>query len=184
MEAKGRSPSATLPSICRKNECSFTSSPPISRRKQMLHTKSNWQLPKRWDRSGTVVETNDFDSYTLKVNGTGRVSRRNRKYLRQFQPASPNIRTASPLSSIVDSKLMQKPPNSVIQRDKTPASNVEEQLDPVPHPNVPVGPVLANQPENRPTAITPELLPSASTRPVRARRCPEKYDAATGQWGR
>ena len=118
------------------------------------------------------------------MDGTGRVTRRNRKYLRQFQPASPNIRTASPLSSIVDSKLMQKPPNSVIQRDETPASNVEEQLDPVPHPNVPVGPVLANQPENRPTAITPELLPSASTRPVRARRCPEKYDAATGQWGR
>ena len=79
---------------------------------------------------------------------------------------------------------MQKPSNSVNQRDETHASNVEEQLDPVPHPNVPVGPVLANQPENRPSAVTSESFPSASTRPVGARRFPEKYDAATGQWGR
>ena len=158
--------------------------PPLAVGNRCYIQNQTGNFPKRWDRSGTVVETNDFDSYTLKVDGTGRVTRRNRKYLRQFQPASPNIRTASPLSSIVDSKLMQKPSNSVNQRDETHASNVEEQLDPVPHPNVPVGPVLANQPENRPTAITPELLPSASTRPVRARRCPEKYDAATGQWGR
>ena len=46
---------------------------------------------KRWDRSGTVVETNGYDSYTLKIDGTGRVTRRNRKYLRQFEPASPEI---------------------------------------------------------------------------------------------
>eukprot|EP00111_Clytia_hemisphaerica_P012274 TCONS_00036043-protein len=47
--------------------------------------------PKRWDRSGTVVETHGNDSYSLKVDGTGRVTRRNRRRLRQFLPASADI---------------------------------------------------------------------------------------------
>lgn len=47
--------------------------------------------PKRWHRSGTVVEVHGHDSYTLKVDGTGRVTRRNRRYLRQFRPATVDI---------------------------------------------------------------------------------------------
>ena len=33
--------------------------------------------PKHWDRSGTVVEIHGFKSYTLKVDGSGRLTRRN-----------------------------------------------------------------------------------------------------------
>ena len=46
---------------------------------------------KRWDRSGVIVEVHGHDSYTLKVDGTGRVTRRNRRYLRHFLLASPEI---------------------------------------------------------------------------------------------
>ena len=41
---------------------------------------------KRWDRSGVVLEDNGFDKYTIKVDGSGRVIDRNRKYLRSFTP--------------------------------------------------------------------------------------------------
>jgi len=37
------------------------------------------------------MEVHGNDSYTLKVDGTGRVTRRNRRYLRHFLPASPEI---------------------------------------------------------------------------------------------
>ncbi|XP_066924129.1 uncharacterized protein [Clytia hemisphaerica] len=47
--------------------------------------------PKRWDRSGTIKELHGHDSYTVKVDGTGRLTRRNRRYLRRFEPASVDI---------------------------------------------------------------------------------------------
>ena len=48
-------------------------------------------FPKRWDRSGTVVEMYDHDSFAVKIDGTGRVTRRNRRFLRKFSPVSPVI---------------------------------------------------------------------------------------------
>ena len=43
--------------------------------------------PRRWDRSGTVVEDHGNHNYTVKVDGSGRLTRRGRKHLRQFSPA-------------------------------------------------------------------------------------------------
>jgi hypothetical protein len=44
-------------------------------------------LAKRWDKTGVVVEYQDNDKYAVKVDGSGRVTHRNRKYLRSFKPA-------------------------------------------------------------------------------------------------
>ena len=40
--------------------------------------------PLRWDRTGLVIEVKQFDHYAVKVDGSGRVTLRNRKFLRQF----------------------------------------------------------------------------------------------------
>lgn len=56
--------------------------------------------PKRWDRSGTVMEDHGHDSYTLKVDGSGRVTRRNRQFLRRFVPASNHIAIPGPARHI------------------------------------------------------------------------------------
>ena len=40
--------------------------------------------PKRWDRTGTVTEVLGHDKYCVKVDGSGRVTTRNRKYLRSY----------------------------------------------------------------------------------------------------
>ena len=36
--------------------------------------------------TGTVVETGNFDQYTVKVDGSGRLTKRNRRFLRPIQP--------------------------------------------------------------------------------------------------
>ena len=40
--------------------------------------------PLRWDRTGLVIEVKQFDQYAVKVDGSGRVTLRNRKVLRKF----------------------------------------------------------------------------------------------------
>ena len=40
--------------------------------------------PLQWDRTGLVIEVKQFDQYAVKVDGSGRVTLRNRKLLRKF----------------------------------------------------------------------------------------------------
>ena len=42
---------------------------------------------KRWDRSGVVLENKGYDKYSVRVDGSGRVTDRNRRFLRAFKPA-------------------------------------------------------------------------------------------------
>ena len=43
-------------------------------------------LAKKWDRTGVVVECPGYDKYTIRMDGSGNVTNRNRKYLRPFIP--------------------------------------------------------------------------------------------------
>ena len=43
--------------------------------------------PRRWDKTGVIVECRGHDQYLVKVDGSGRTTLRNRKYLRSFKPA-------------------------------------------------------------------------------------------------
>ena len=40
--------------------------------------------PNKWDRSGLVVEAKDHGQYLIKMNGTGRLTLRNRRFLRLY----------------------------------------------------------------------------------------------------
>ena len=42
------------------------------------------EKPTRWDNTGVLVEVKGFDQYVVKMDGTGRLSLRNRKFLRKF----------------------------------------------------------------------------------------------------
>lgn len=42
--------------------------------------------PRKWDKTGTVVEVKQFDQYKVKVDGSGRSTLRNRKFLRKYTP--------------------------------------------------------------------------------------------------
>ena len=45
--------------------------------------------PLKWDKSGIVIESNGFDQYIIRTDGSGRLTRRNRKFLRKFTPYTP-----------------------------------------------------------------------------------------------
>ena len=54
------------------------------------------QTSLKWDRSGTVTEALENRQYTVKLDGSGRISRRNRKHLKIIsEPAPANITTPS-----------------------------------------------------------------------------------------
>ena len=42
--------------------------------------------PRRWERTGIVVEVRQYHQYVIRVDGTGRVTIRNRQHLRKFTP--------------------------------------------------------------------------------------------------
>ena len=44
---------------------------------------------KHWDKRGRVVKVNGFDQYTIKVDGSRRLTKRNLKFLRKFNPYIP-----------------------------------------------------------------------------------------------
>ena len=44
------------------------------------------QHPNKWDRTGTVVEVKQHDQYQVQVDGSGRITLRNRRFLRKFIP--------------------------------------------------------------------------------------------------
>ena len=58
------------------------------------------KIAKRWDRTGVVVEDLGHNKYRVRVDGSGRVTDRNRQFLRLFKPAtftySPGITQTTP----------------------------------------------------------------------------------------
>ena len=47
--------------------------------------------PNKLEKSGTVVELGNYDQYWVKVDGFGRLSLKNRHFLRKFVPPSMTI---------------------------------------------------------------------------------------------
>ena len=48
--------------------------------------------PGKWDRSGIVVEALPFNQYHVIIDGSRRLTRRNRKFLRRYEAASGTIK--------------------------------------------------------------------------------------------
>ena len=61
--------------------------------------------PKRWDRTGLVVEVKQHDQYLVRMDGSGRASLRNRRFLRPTTPHSsqafPALDPPTPLSGLL-----------------------------------------------------------------------------------
>ena len=86
---------------------------------------------KRWDKSGLVLEDLGYNKYRVKVDGSGRVTDRNRQFLKQFTPVTPGMPGPTP--------------NTV------PQSSNQQPFDPIPEPELPK-PVVNTGPS---TSIAP-----------------------------
>ena len=52
--------------------------------------------PLKWDKSSTVMEVLPHNQYTLLVDGSRPLTKRNRKYLRLYTPATVSFRNSNP----------------------------------------------------------------------------------------
>ena len=60
--------------------------------------------PLKWDKTGTVIEVRQFDQYVVKVDGSGRVTLRNRKFLRKYLPFhTPTLKSTLPNVRVITS---------------------------------------------------------------------------------
>ena len=53
------------------------------------HVKLQNQMgnhPKRWDKTGVVIEVRQYHQYVIRMDGSGRITTRNRKFLRKYTP--------------------------------------------------------------------------------------------------
>jgi hypothetical protein len=44
----------------------------------------------KWDRSRVIIEVKQFDQYYIKLDGSGRITMRNRKFLCKYMPFQPS----------------------------------------------------------------------------------------------
>ena len=58
--------------------------------------------PNKWDHSGTIVEVLEFNSYLVKIDGTGRITKRNRQFLRPIIPFNTKDTTTLPNQTFND----------------------------------------------------------------------------------
>ena len=145
--------------------------------------------PTRWDKTGIVVEVRQFDQYALKVDGSGRVTLRNRKFLRKYVP----VVAPEPRRTIFDDLHYRPPqpadpatqPQQEQARPSTPAVVVPQPSTPAvehpppPQPTVSTAPHQEASPSHpspptSPRQGPPDPLPVSPgiTRPSRVRKPP------------
>ena len=63
--------------------------PPLKAGDHVFVQNQSGNAPGKWDRSGVVIEPKDHDQYLVKIAGTGRLTLRNRRFLRSYTPHFP-----------------------------------------------------------------------------------------------
>ena len=77
--------------------------------------------PSRWDITGRVVEVKDHDQYVVRVDGSGRLTMRNRRFLRRLTPYSHGMmRPAEPAATGYDAAPAPAAPPSSAPSSETP----------------------------------------------------------------
>lgn len=69
--------------------------PPLQPGDKVLLQNQTGPHSRRWDRTGVVVEAKPHDQYHVKVHGSGRLTLRNRKFLRQIKELSDTTTSAT-----------------------------------------------------------------------------------------
>ena len=138
--------------------------------------------PLKWDKTGSVVEVRQLHQYLIRLDGSGRQSLRNRKFLRRYTPIhTPTVRRSilvdsaliprSPLLRPADPPGIHSPlpfPTTPItpQTDHTPTLDNWTSPDAPQHPMPPARttPLLPPMPPQPPTSTEAPTIPRRSTR--------------------
>ncbi len=126
--------------------------------------------PTKWDKTGLVIEVRQFDQYVVRVDGSGRVTLCNRKFLRKYLP----VQQQQPRRAITeDLQHAPKPPSKpTTTSNPTPHTAPTRAPSPLPANHDPPTPHYSgNEPLdlNHPTPHTgapPEPIPNTTQPPT------------------
>ena len=171
----------------------------------MIQNQSG-RFPKKWDKCGIVVETKRNDQYVVKILGSGRLTLRNRRFLRKYEPhfqqapewnasyvkapfATPaeamlQTPTTSERKLIEDSQDASSPKGSL--NVSIPVANEEKSHISQPPAALPARaqspPMHTTHSPQRAVAIGSPVEPSREgNRPTRVRQQRKIYDAGAGE---
>ena len=86
--------------------------------------------PLKWDKTGRIIEVRQHDQYAVKVDGSGRVTLRNRRFLRKYESYVPSPRRRSIREDYKSSSPARSSPNP----DLEPSASTPELHTPVLQP--------------------------------------------------
>ena len=154
--------------------------------------------PNKWDRSGIVVESPGHDQYRVKIDGSGRLTLCNRRFLRAYTPATPSIELLpmvppSPPSTVHTPAPPPSLPHHFVESGPHPSTSpppCQEQHRPpsqAPAPsdmsfNAPTAPSSGSAPVTQAAAPEPLSPPPASPCPCRDHRPPKRFEPETSLW--
>ena len=143
--------------------------PPLRQGEAVIVQNQTGHSPKKWDRSGIVVETKNNDQYVVKMSGSGRLTLRNRRFLRKCTLPTG---TSKPMSPIPQPLSPEVTAESRVQQPVT--STAEESADtPVERANGPWSTPQRMQPLTSPVVSSPPNLSTPPARPI-ARTPPQR----------
>ena len=136
--------------------------------------------PRQWSQTGVVIEVGPYDSYTISIDGSRTITKRNRKYLRKIKPfADHSIPTVSPPPALTaPTKPVQPLTPAAVPQPTLPETQSVQQTapeTPVPVPEDPRYDIPVAQ-ERPPVRDLPEHVPqTAGVPPLRlVRQSPEE----------
>ncbi|XP_041472552.1 uncharacterized protein LOC121421818 [Lytechinus variegatus] len=152
-----------------------------------------WPHPLKWDKTGVVIEVRQHDQYLVRVDGSGRITLRNRKFLRHYTP----VHRPLPPRTVEDDLRTRSYPDTSSAPSTLPPADVPSKLQspspcpvaPTPSPGQQPGPItdacpspVTDQPDGSrrpdpvdvlssparraaPAAVPHEASPSVASRP-------------------
>lgn len=117
--------------------------------------------PNKWDKTGTVVEVLQYHQYAVRTDGSGRLTTRNRRFLRRYHPIHP-----SPPTNMPSFPLPQPPPIQT-HYDVQPTAPTTT-TPPQPEANVkppvitPTSPAQPGTPQDVPAIAQPSMITPTS----------------------
>ena len=152
-------------------------------RDRVFIQNQRWHYPRKWDKIGTIVEVLPWDQYVIKVDGSGRITKRNRRFLgvasggmgNNASPSSIRLAPATPL----ETPSLSSPPSDP---DHTP--RFVPQLPPLPLSSDPLSspPLPSTTPIELTERVNETGFPPVLRRSSRNRRPARELDPASGQW--
>ena len=149
--------------------------------------------PKKWDKSGIVMEKKGNNQHVVKVDGSGRLTLRNRRFLRKYESHGKHH---ARLSNAYAQGAAGAPKHETTVRDalEPPQSSDSSIYDTGGQEDPPLQPTdcppvsQQSTPPHTPTCLTsapdvapPAVVPGEQGRPKRDRKQRRMYDPSTGK---